>query len=239
MVWMRGAALSAKKQPSDTQVDGASKKEKKLTLKQRLIKAMAHPLRVRILAYMNDRAWSPNELSNELAEGLSQVSYHVKVLKDFELIEMTKTEPRRGAVEHYYKAIERVFMPSSVTKQFPKTAQRVMFIETMEDAEKDIAASITSGRFDSREDYHVSYTPADLDNQACEEAEKLADKFVEDFIQLGVDSANRRAKGEGDGEHIPTSTSLLVFGSEQAEKEKAPSRKPRRPKKKAAKKKRG
>lgn len=210
--------------------------KKKLTLKQRLIKAMAHPLRVQILAYMNDRAWSPNELSNELAEGLSQVSYHVKVLRDFELIEMTKTEPRRGAVEHYYRAIERVFMPSSITKQFPRSAQRGMFVDTMEDADKDVAASLKSGRFDARPDYHVSYTPADLDGIACEAAEKLADKFVEDFIQLGVDSAERRAKGESDGGHIPTSSFVLVFGSEGAEKEKGPSRKPRRTKKRGKKK---
>jgi DNA-binding transcriptional ArsR family regulator len=224
--------LSAQRGTGTDQETKASKKRKKLTLKQRLIKAMAHPLRVRILAYMNDRPWSPNELSNELAEGLSQVSYHVKVLKDFELIEMTKTEPRRGAVEHYYKAIERVFMPSSITKQFPKSAQRGMFVGTLEDANKDIAASLKSGRFDQRADYHVSYTPGDLDGLACEKAEKLADKYVEDFIALDAEAAERRANGEGDGDHIPTSAVVLVFGSERAEKEKAPSRKPRKKRKK-------
>lgn len=222
--------MSAKKKP-----DGVAKKEKvekKLTLKQRLIKAMAHPLRVRLLAYMNDRPWSPSELAEELVEGLSQVSYHVKVLRDFELIEMSNTEPRRGAVEHFYRAVERVFMPSTITKQFPKSAQRCMFIDTMEDTNADVVASLKSGRFDARPDYHVSYTPADFDSLACEMAEKLADKFVEDFIQLGAESAQRRTKGEGVGEHIPTSAAVLVFGSEQAEKEKSPSRKPRRKKKK-------
>lgn len=209
----------------------------KLALKERLLKAMAHPLRVRILAYMNDRPWSPSELSDELAEGLSQVSYHVKVLKDFELIELVKTMPRRGAVEHYYRAIERVFMPSSITKQFPKSAQRGMYMDTLEDANMDLVASVKSGRFDQRPDYHVSYTPVDLDSTACEEAEKLADKFVEDFIRLSEESANRRAKGENEGEHIPTSATVLVYGSETAEKEKSPSRTPAprraRPKKKA------
>ncbi len=209
-----------------------TKKKKKLSLKERLIKAMAHPLRVRILAYMNDRAWSPNELSNELAEGLSQVSYHVKVLKDYELIEMTKTEPRRGAVEHFYRAVERVFMPSSITKQLPKSGQRVMFMDTMEDADKDVVASLESGRFDARDDYHVSYTPVDLDDQGAKDAEKLADKFVEDLLDLETESAKRRANAEGDGEHVPISASVLVFGSDQAEREKSPSRKPRRKKKK-------
>lgn len=228
--------MSAKKRPNTKQVDRVpekeTKKKKKLSLKERLIKAMAHPLRVRILAYMNDRAWSPNELSNELAEGLSQVSYHVKVLKDYELIEMTKTEPRRGAVEHFYRAVERVFMPSSITKQLPKSGQRVMFMDTMEDADKDVVASLESGRFDARDDYHVSYTPVDLDDQGAKDAEKLADKFVEDLLDLETESAKRRANAEGDGEHVPISASVLVFGSDQAEREKSPSRKPRRKKKK-------
>ena len=80
------------------------KKNKNSGVDQRLVKALAHPLRVEILIILNERMASPNELSKELEEGLSQVSYHVKVLKDFECIEMVKTEPRRGAVEHYYRA---------------------------------------------------------------------------------------------------------------------------------------
>jgi DNA-binding transcriptional ArsR family regulator len=205
----------------------ASKKSD-LTPRQKFMKAMSHNLRVRILAYMNDRPWSPRELSYELDDGLSQVSYHVGVLRDFGLIELVKTEPRRGAVEHFYRACERAFMHSSITKHYPKSGRRLMIVETIEDANMDVAASLASGRFDARDDYHVSYTPADLDGKACEDSEKLADKFVEDFLQLAVESAGRRAKGEGDGEHIPVSASVLVFGSEQAEKEKAPSRKPRR-----------
>jgi DNA-binding transcriptional ArsR family regulator len=43
---------------------------------------------------MNAGEWSPNELKKALNEGLSQVSYHIKVLKDFGMIELTRTEPR-------------------------------------------------------------------------------------------------------------------------------------------------
>ena len=82
-------------------------KSKKKFIDQRLIKALAHPLRSDILAILNERVASPNELSQQLGEGLSQVSYHVKVLREFDCIELVKTEPRRGAVEHFYRAIKR------------------------------------------------------------------------------------------------------------------------------------
>lgn len=218
------------------QVKKKARKKSDLPLKERLIKAMGHSLRVRILAYMNDRPWSPRELADELDEGLSQISYHVKVLHDFELIQLVRTEPRRGAVAHYYKATARAFMPSSITKKFPKSGRRSMIVGTIEDANMDVAASLESGKFDERDDYHVSYTPGNLDAKAREAAEKLADKLVEDFLQLGAESAERVVNGEGEDPLIPTSVSILVFGSEQAEREKSPSKKPRKARRKRSKK---
>jgi DNA-binding transcriptional ArsR family regulator len=220
--------LSAKKKPKREPVDGEPKKQEKtqeLSLKQRLIKALAHPLRVQILAFMNDREWSPNELSEELVEGLSQVSYHVKVLRDFKLIEMTKTEPRRGAVEHYYRAVERAYIPSEMAKHIPKSGQRIIADDILEEVDKDVGASIKSGRFYARDDVHVSWTPADMDGEGCTEANELADEFVKRFLKIGGKVANRRANGEGDGAHIAISAALLVFGSELGEAKKAPSRK--------------
>lgn len=222
--------MSAGKQRSGTR-SKRDKKKQELSLKQRLIKALANPLRVKILALMNDREWSPNELSEEFVDGLSQISYHVKVLRDFELIEMTRTEPRRGAVEHYYRAVQRVFLPSAMTKQIPKSGRRVMLGDVMEEIDQDIAASLKSGRFDARNDYHVSWTPADLDDQGCKDAEALADEFVEQFLRIETESALRRLECGDGGEHIATSAAVLVFGSEHGEKKKAPSRKPSRAKK--------
>lgn len=222
--------MAARKKPSGGPVDGAPK-EKKLSLNQRLMKALAHPLRVKILDYMNDGEWSPRELEMELGEGLSQVSYHVKVLKDFELIEMTRTEPRRGAVEHYYRAIERAFVPSGMASDIPRSAQRIIGNGILEKIDKDVGASLKSGRFYARDDWHTSWTPADLDDQGCRDAEKLADKFIEDFLKIEADSANRRAESEDGGEHIWTSAAVLVFGSEQGKRKRAPFRRKRRKRK--------
>lgn len=223
--------MSAKKGQAD-QVRKKKGKESKpeLSLNQKLIKGLDHALRTRILAYMNERPWSPRELEQELGEGLSQVSYHVKVLFDLELIELTGTEPRRGAVEHFYRAIERAFVPSGMATHIPKSAQQIIGNDILEEIDKDVGASLRSGRFYERSDWHTSWTPADLDDQGCKDAEKLADRFIEDFLEIEAESASRRAQCEGDGEHIATSAAVLVFGSEHGEKKKAPSRTPLRKK---------
>ncbi len=223
--------MAAKKKPRNKPMGSGTpkeKKEKKLSLNQRLMKALAHPLRVQILDYLNEGERSPRELEAELNEGLSQVSYHVKVLRDFELIEMTRTEPRRGAVEHYYRATERAFVPSDMAKAIPKSAQRIIGDGILEKIDKDVGASLKSGRFYARNDWHTSWTPADLDGKGCQDAEKLADEFVERYLKIEAESANRRVNGKDDGEHIWTTAAVIVFGSEHGEKEKAPVRKKRR-----------
>jgi len=209
--------LSAKgREGRGSKAQSPKKKAKKhgLSLKQRLIKALVHPMRWRILTLMNEREWSPNELAEELVEGLSQVSYHVKVLKDFELIEMTKTEPRRGAVEHYYRAVERAYLPTEISKSLPQSGRDILANKVLEDIDQDLGTSIKSRKFYERDDHHVTWTPEFLDEVACAKASELADEFVARFIELGVDSKNRHAEGNGDGELIPVSAALLVFPSD-------------------------
>ena len=199
-------------------------KERKLPLQERLHKALQSPLRTKLLALMNDREWSPRELSDELNEGLSQVSYHVKVLYDYDLIELTRTEPVRGATEHFYRARHRAYIPPSLAKHIPKSGRAIIVGDILEEIDKDVAASLQSGRFFARNDDHASWTPVDLDEIGCGEANELADEYVERFLAIHGKSATRRANGESH-EHIAISSALLVFGSERGEQQKAPSRK--------------
>ena len=209
-----------KAQPKDgarKKQSGKGKKQQReaasRSVDQRIIKSLAHPMRVEILAILNDRMASPNELSKELEEGLSQISYHVKVLRDFEMIEMVKTEPRRGAVEHYYRASSKVFIPSWVLKLLPQSAQRGVWGDVLADIEQDLKASLETGTFDKRPDLVVGRDARALDGKGREDAEELAAEFYERYEQIEAEAANRRANGDGDGESIPTTAVVLVFGS--------------------------
>ena len=194
-------------------------KKKSTGVDQKLVKALAHPLRVEILTILNERMASPNELSKELDEGLSQVSYHVKVLKDFECIEMVKTEPRRGAVEHYYQASKKVFIPAWMMRLMPKSVQRGMFSDVLDDIEEDVNSSLTTGTFDKRPDWVVGRDPRKLDPKARERADELAAEFFEEWEQLEVETQERVDRGETDpAELIDTTAVVLVFGSAQGKK---------------------
>jgi len=71
-----------------------------------LSRAFVHPLRISILEVLamdGGRILSPNELHHELQAPLSKVSYHVEELAKADLLELVRTEPRRGATEHFYR----------------------------------------------------------------------------------------------------------------------------------------
>lgn len=69
-----------------------------------LVKALSHSLRIAILEILEQEMASPTELSKKLGCGLSKTGYHVKVLRDAGLIQQVRTVPRRGAMEHFYRA---------------------------------------------------------------------------------------------------------------------------------------
>ena len=73
----------------------------------RYVKALSHPLRVRILAILEERTASPVQLAEQLDASLGVVSYHVRTLERLGLIKLVRTNPVRGAVEHHYRANPR------------------------------------------------------------------------------------------------------------------------------------
>jgi len=71
----------------------------------RVVKALGHPTRVRILRVLRDRELaSPVELSAELGVALGTIGYHVRRLEQLGFIELARRTQRRGAIEHHYRA---------------------------------------------------------------------------------------------------------------------------------------
>jgi DNA-binding transcriptional ArsR family regulator len=71
-----------------------------------LLAALNHPLRRRILRALDDRKTaSPAELAKSLAEPLTKVSYHVRILAERGALAPVGTRSVRGAVEHFYSSI--------------------------------------------------------------------------------------------------------------------------------------
>ena len=71
-----------------------------------LIFCLRHPLRRELLRLYVKEAerLSPKQLSDFTKKHLSLVGYHVRELAKHGAVELVATEPRRGSIEHFYRA---------------------------------------------------------------------------------------------------------------------------------------
>jgi DNA-binding transcriptional ArsR family regulator len=190
---------------------------------QDLVKSLAHELRAEILAILNERMASPNELAKELDEGLSQVSYHVKVLKDYGVIRLVKTEPRRGAVEHYYRATSRAYLSDRDWHELPESVRIGMSADLFQAIVDDAVAAMEEETFDDREDRHLSWTPLMLDAQAWAAVQKLLNDTLKQVLRLNAEAGKRLAKSKETA--ISTSVSMLAYEVPDTAAKKLPKRK--------------
>jgi DNA-binding transcriptional ArsR family regulator len=167
------------------------KRETASAVDSRLAKALAHPLRVQLLAALNEGVASPNELAKRLDEPLTNVSYHVRMLHDLGTIELVETEPRRGALEHYYRAVVRPFFADREWKRLPKNARGSISDAVLQLVWEDAAEAMKSGLFDERENRHLSRTVLQVDDEGWDELNELLVEMIDRAMQIQADSATR------------------------------------------------
>jgi DNA-binding transcriptional ArsR family regulator len=90
-----------------------------------LFTALGHPVRRKILRKLlaEDGEVSPLELADNLAEPLSGLSYHVRVLAECGAIRLVRTKQIRGSTQHFYRASVKAEWARSAlatTKERPK-----------------------------------------------------------------------------------------------------------------------
>lgn len=179
------------------------------TVDQRLVRAMGHQVRVQALTILNERVASPNEISKELGESVGHVSYHIKVLKECECIELVDTAPRRGAMEHYYRATDRAFLDAEEWAALPSMIRPGLSSSLLKTIVNDAASSVLEGTFDKRIDRHLSWTPMILDEDGWEELKVALEQTLENVLEIQAKSAARLTKADAPG--IPVSVAMLGF----------------------------
>src|SRR5215212_10623161 len=177
----------------------------------RIAKALSHPMRARILAILNERVASPNEIADMIGERLPNVSYHVRALLDLGTIELVDTAQRRGAIEHYYRAIVRPFFSDKDWKRLPRPGRQAISDVALQVIWEDVSAAMKAGTFESRSDRHLSHSDVVLDEQGWQELVKVLAKTLEDVERISSASASRLKKS-GD-ESIQTTVVAMQFES--------------------------
>jgi DNA-binding transcriptional ArsR family regulator len=176
----------------------------------RIIKALTHPLRIQILAALDERTASPSELADELGAPLGNVSYHVRQLAGLGLIKLVKRTPRRGAIEHHYKAVGRPQISDDAWAGTSATVKDAVVGAALGDLGKAVTAAAAAGGF-SRPDAHLTRTQVTLDERGWKDLDNELNATLARVQRIADASAKRLAKA-GEGEQAAT-IAMMLFGS--------------------------
>ena len=151
------------------------------------------PGRCRALTILADREASPVEIARELGFEPSHVAYHVRLLLQEGLIELTKELPRRGSIEHRFRA---VFFELTDDDYAELTAEeRSMFSRVIFSfAAADASVAFSSGSFGGRHDHHISRFPLQVDDRGWGEVHDLYVDLLEQLYRIKRESGERLTK---------------------------------------------
>jgi DNA-binding transcriptional ArsR family regulator len=173
-----------------------------------LTRGLAHPLRTRMLAVLLEREASPKELADEFGIPLANVAYHIQVLKKLKLIRLVRKTPRRGAVEHHYRADQAAHIGNDVWGEIPGLVKEGLIAAGLSEAAHDVNEGVATGGFDA-EDVHMSRSKLVLDQEAWDELAGLLKHALDRGYELEKEAAERLKKVDHEGERRATMVMML------------------------------
>jgi DNA-binding transcriptional ArsR family regulator len=189
----------------------------------RYVKALSHPLRVRILALLQEKDASPVELARLLHAKLGVVSYHVAALRDLGLLELVGTRQRRGAIEHHYRAAVQPQISNEAWGEAPVVAKQAYVSSFLSTLGAYIEASAAAGGFD-RADAHFTRTVKQVDAKGWEALSAAFMRFLAEADGI-IDQAGVRIARDGKGEDVlDVGLVLMLFEAAKLTTQRAPAK---------------
>jgi DNA-binding transcriptional ArsR family regulator len=162
----------------------------------RLVRALSHPLRIRILAILDERTSSAVEIARTLRADLGVVAYHIRTLHRLGLIELVRETPRRGAIQRFYQARPR---PRATTQGWAnaRPVSKQAHVGAALQQINDIAlAANANGGFD-RPGTHFDRRVLKVDAEGFQRLTETLAQVLEDVDRIGSESAERLSHEAG------------------------------------------
>jgi len=177
---------------------------------QRLVRSLAHPLRIQILELLTDRVASPNLIANELESGLSDVAYHTRALDRYGALELVDTAQRRGATEHFYKATPGAFVGGPPWRKVPRSIRGGVSAATLQTFLDKAIAALEAGTLDGRDDTVFRWMPLHLDEEGWGEVIAVMEEATKLMLAAHVRSQDRLRENGGEGA-VSTVVGMAAF----------------------------
>jgi DNA-binding transcriptional ArsR family regulator len=174
----------------------------------RWVRAISHPLRIRLLAMLDEEPASPVVLAGKLGQSLGTVSYHVRTLFDLGLLDLVSTRQRRGATEHIYKARPHPRFTGEGWDELGTIPKQRMITAALSQIHDYASRSAAAGGFDGA-DAQLTHTPLRLDEQGWSDLAQATRTWLAQAEQIERESAKR--VGGDAGPALDAGLVILLF----------------------------
>lgn len=178
---------------------------------QRLVRALAHPLRVSILEILTDRVASPNRISEVLEADLTDVAYHTRALDKCGCLNLIGTTQKRGATEHFYKATPDSFLGNPAWRGLPGAVLPGVSGATLQTFVDKSAAALAAGTLDGRADTILRWLPLLLDERGWKEVVAIMEETTDRVLAAHLRSQDRLEAKRGTAESMSSVIGLAAF----------------------------
>jgi DNA-binding transcriptional ArsR family regulator len=179
-----------------------------------LHKTLSHPVRYAILMIVSEREASSKQLSEELDESFPRVCEHVRDLRKWGYIEVVRTSNDHGGSQQFYRAVRRPVFDAVEWAKMPLPVRVQTTDNIVSRIIKDIAASISSGRFDRHPRRALLRMSVAVDEEGFAEADESALRHLAELGRIEARSSERRAASGEESRYLRTATLVFEAGPE-------------------------
>lgn len=159
--------------------------------------AVAHRIRVEILATLHEGTRSPSELARSIRLPLSTITHHIEELVDDGSIELARIEQVRNTNEHFYRAVELPFYTDEEMWAMPFEARHAIYGLILQSSIAEALAAFWAGKISNDPRVWMSWCWFNVDAQGRDE---IADEQAESWQRIqGIEdrsTARRVESGE-------------------------------------------
>jgi DNA-binding transcriptional ArsR family regulator len=181
-----------------------------VSMETTLAAIVAHPTRARSFLILAERTASPVEIAKQIGKDVGHVGYHVRKLQQLNLIELVDERPVRGAVEHFYRAIERPYVSEEEFAGQSLEEREVFTRAILQLHVADIARAMDEHTFDARANRAILRTPMLVDEEGFQELGEMHLAMYERTLEIQAKSAERMTEGNEE-DAIPTVSTTMFF----------------------------
>lgn len=167
-----------------------------------LTKALGHELRVEILERLQGQVESPAQIAKETGATIGLVAYHVNVLIECGCLDLVRTQQRRGAAEHFYRAKPGAFIGSPEWRKVPRSVLGGVSSPTLQAFFDKAIAALEAGTLDGPKDTVLTCAAITVDQVGWAQAGEVLNAAFDQLRAVHDQSRERLALTGEDGSQM-------------------------------------